>query len=64
MELHCPQCQRSSNQDSSHARCPSCEIIEIKLFVRLPSTVAGVKSLRCSRLLLSARAWLDIEKTR
>ncbi|EGX07755.1 hypothetical protein ECG581_2908 [Escherichia coli G58-1] len=29
---------------------------------RLPSTVAGVKSLWCSRLLLSARAWLDIEK--
>ena len=66
MELHCPQCQHVLDQDNDHARCPSCgEIIEMKaLCPRLPSTVAGVKSLRCSRLLLSARAWLDIEKTR
>lgn len=29
---------------------------------RLPSTFAGIKSLRCRRLLLPERAWVDLEK--
>lgn len=66
MELHCPQCQHVLDQDNGHARCPSCgEIIEMKaLCPDCHQPLQVLKGLRCSRLLLSARAWLDIEKTR
>ncbi len=66
MELHCPQCQHVLDQDNGHARCRSCgEFIEMKaLCPDCHQPLQVLKSLWCSRLLLSARAWLDIEKTR